>query len=267
MNNQQSISEISIDALMAAEVHPLANLLPMGTKAEINAIAFSIRDLGFREDKPIIFHHGKILDGRNRRKAVERLNKMAEVKQPIFIAEFDDNGISAADFVLSNNVARRHLSPSQLAMVADDFSNVRLGDNQYSKDWNSKFTEKSLAKKFNISPRQIRYAKQVKNFGDEVLVRAVREGNRTMHSVIREIGLRTKVDCRDAPNWLDGGLLSAKRIGTRTIGALRFGEVDALIELLQADITQLEKVKAFGQVDDQLVLVSDIVPKSFGVVQ
>jgi|SRR5215831_11758965 len=68
---------------------------------------------------PITLYQGKILDGRNR----ERACHAAKVK-PRYI-QYDGNDPAA--FVLSQNLARRHLGPSERTMVAARMTNLKWG--------------------------------------------------------------------------------------------------------------------------------------------
>jgi ParB-like chromosome segregation protein Spo0J len=95
---------------MRYDPHPAAMLFPMMPEEELQALAEDIRDNGLID--PIMLCDGKILDGRNRYVACERV----EVT-PRFI---DSNGSvhSPTLYVLSKNLHRRHLTISQRAAVA-----------------------------------------------------------------------------------------------------------------------------------------------------
>lgn len=90
-------------------VHPAANLMPRLSDAGIAALAADIKANGQHE--PVVLFEGQVLDGRHRLAACE----LAGV-EPTFrtLATCPD----PMAFVLSINVRRRHLSTSQLAMVA-----------------------------------------------------------------------------------------------------------------------------------------------------
>ena len=94
-------------------IHEIAQKLPAMSPAEFNALIDDIRAHGQRE--PIKLYEGKILDGRNRYLACLRVGVEPRVEQWQPVA--DENPV---DYVLSLNVARRHLSESQRAMVAAD---------------------------------------------------------------------------------------------------------------------------------------------------
>ncbi len=95
------------DALSA---HPAADIFPMLADEDLQSLAADIRSYGLL--LPIILHDGLILDGRNRYAACG----LAEV-EPSF-KPFE--GTDPIAFVVSSNLKRRHLTPSQLAMVGAD---------------------------------------------------------------------------------------------------------------------------------------------------
>lgn len=87
--------------------HPYADRFPMLGAEELDRLAADIAENGLRN--PIVLDsHGRILDGRNRWAACE----IAGVKPDTVLFDGDDE----AAFVLSVNVARRHLTTGQQAM-------------------------------------------------------------------------------------------------------------------------------------------------------
>lgn len=94
------------------QFHPAANLFPLMDDEELQALAEDIKGPnGQLED--ILTYDNQIIDGRNRYRAC----LLAGVK-PRF-REWDGEG-SLVAFVVGKNLHRRHLTPSQLAMVAKD---------------------------------------------------------------------------------------------------------------------------------------------------
>ena len=91
------------------KAHKYADIFPMLEGAEADALTESMRKSGYDVRHPIVTFEGAILDGRNRFLAAKR----AGVK-PSFV-EF--NGTDPLGYVVLANVARRHLDPSQTAMV------------------------------------------------------------------------------------------------------------------------------------------------------
>ncbi len=93
------------------KIHPLAELIPGMTDAEFADLKADIEANGQRE--PITIYEGMVLDGRHRYRACEELG--IETFQKLY------EGDSPATFVISLNVKRRSLTPSQRAAVAVEF--------------------------------------------------------------------------------------------------------------------------------------------------
>jgi hypothetical protein len=90
--------------------HPYADLFPMMTAAELDALAADIAENGLRQ--PVVLYQGAVLDGRNRLLACEK----ARV-EPTF-TEHQGDDASALALVISLNVQRRDLTAAQRAIVA-----------------------------------------------------------------------------------------------------------------------------------------------------
>lgn len=91
--------------------HPACLLFPQLGKEELRELADNIKARGLLHD--IILYQGKILDGRNRYLAC----RLAGVK-PRFV-DWQGNG-SPVEWVISENLIRRHLTSSQRAVIAND---------------------------------------------------------------------------------------------------------------------------------------------------
>jgi len=91
--------------------HPACLLFPKLGKQELQELADDIKQNGLQNS--IVLFNGKILDGRNRLEAC----KLAKV-QPRF-EEWEGDG-SPLEWVISQNMMRRHLSASQKAVIAFD---------------------------------------------------------------------------------------------------------------------------------------------------
>jgi hypothetical protein len=90
------------------QAHPAALLLPAMSSTEYAELRKDLRVRGLLI--PIMMYEGKVLDGRNRLRGC-----LDEGITPRFEEYAGDDPIG---YVLSMNVRRRHLDPSQLAMVA-----------------------------------------------------------------------------------------------------------------------------------------------------
>ena len=89
--------------------HPICLLFPRMTDEELQELADDIRQNGLQN--AIVLHEGKILDGRNRYLACP----MAGIK-PRFV-QWDGDG-SPLQWVVCENMVRRHLTSSQRAVIA-----------------------------------------------------------------------------------------------------------------------------------------------------
>jgi ParB-like chromosome segregation protein Spo0J len=91
------------------EFHEAANLFPMMDSESFESLKKDISANGLIE--PIWLHEGKIIDGRNRYKACQEMAIDAAFRN------WNGQG-SLVQFVVSLNINRRHLTPSQKAAVA-----------------------------------------------------------------------------------------------------------------------------------------------------
>ena len=98
-------------------VHPAAELFPLIEGAEFDALVEDIRANGQRE--PIwVDKAGRIIDGRNRARACHELGRVPEQRT------WDGDG-SPIDFVVSLNLSRRHLTKTQLKILAVDIKSAK----------------------------------------------------------------------------------------------------------------------------------------------
>ena len=92
------------------QYHPVANLFPLLSGEEFESLAADIAEHGLRD--PICLHtDGSIIDGRNRYRAC-----LAAGVKPDFYT-FDGTDAELLPYVLSLNLHRRHLNPTQLGFV------------------------------------------------------------------------------------------------------------------------------------------------------
>ena len=142
--------------------HQLADLFPMMNAREFDELCKDMAKNGYRPENPIVTYQGKILDGRNRFKASEKVGVM-----PMFT---EYAGGDPLEFVLSQNLHRRHLNETQRAGVAAKLANMERGGDRPSKNDsnfesanlpNGKVTQSEAAARLNVSDRTLRTFKAV----------------------------------------------------------------------------------------------------------
>jgi hypothetical protein len=132
------------------KIHSLANLVPMATELELQALIQDIQENGQREDA--LLYKGEIVDGRNRQKACQKLGMDLKVREI-------DETMTELDIVklVKSMSTRRNLSNTQLAMSAVNEINL-------TKDIHStgqkliKLTSEIAAKKWAVSKRMVERA-------------------------------------------------------------------------------------------------------------
>lgn len=168
--------------------HEAANLFPMLAADKLEELANNIKQTGLLN--PIVLHQGQILDGRNRYLACEQA-----VIEPRFV-EWEPNGISPLDWVLSQNLNRRHLSASQRACLAveikpqfeaaakqNQLSGLKQGQESRSVKVDKTGTpvevRKEVARRCSVSEGYVYAAQKIRN-ADESLFQRVKSGTTTI---------------------------------------------------------------------------------------
>lgn len=130
MNPRTEMLSLSIYSdLPHYEIHPAAELFPAMTEEELAGLVQDIQENGQRE--PAMLLQGKLVDGRNRMAACERLNINLDVCE---LGPDED----PVKWVLSRNLHRRHLDASQKSMVAVMVKKLLESEAQQRSDQNLK---------------------------------------------------------------------------------------------------------------------------------
>ena len=100
-------------------VHPAAAVFPMMADAELDDLAKDIKERGLL-DKIVLWRPESdaglyLLDGRNRLAALERIGQPIEPHTTVLLREEVPDAASAAAYVISRNIRRRHLTKEQQA--------------------------------------------------------------------------------------------------------------------------------------------------------
>jgi len=165
---------------MDTQWHPAASIFPMLPDDKLLELAEDIEKNGQHE--PVLLLDGKVLDGRNRMCAC-KLKGIAPVTK--VVTGIDD----PVAYVLSLNLHRRHLTPSQASMCAararelyEQQAKERMtsGVNQHSPVENlpqgTSSARDAAGKAFGVSGKSVDYAKRVIDKGIPELAKAVDEG-------------------------------------------------------------------------------------------
>jgi len=152
--------------------HPFADVFPLIEGAEFERVVRDIAEHGLLN--PITLYQGMILDGRNRYRAC----RAADVK-PRYV-EFEGDDAAAVAFVVSQNLARRHLGPSERAMVAARMATLKDGQRKVGK-FAYVPTQEQAAKLAGVSERSVKSARVVLARGTADLQEAVMRGRLAVH--------------------------------------------------------------------------------------
>ena len=121
--------------------HPLAELFPPMSEADIQELAADIKANGL--ENAITIFEDAILDGVNRHKAC-----LIAGVEPTFVPYRGDDPLA---FVLSSNLHRRHLDPSQRAMIAAKMETFKHGgDRKSDQDATLQTRRRSVAAARNV---------------------------------------------------------------------------------------------------------------------
>jgi hypothetical protein len=170
--------------------HEAANLFPMLPDRELETLANDIKQTGLLN--PIILHQGQIIDGRNRYLAC----KQARV-EPRFVV-WEPNNRSPLEWVLSQNIHRRHLSASQRACLAveikpqfeaaakqNQLSGLKQGHEsrprsvKVDKTGTPVEVRKEVARRCSVSEGYVYAAQKIRN-ADESLFQRIKSGTTTI---------------------------------------------------------------------------------------
>jgi hypothetical protein len=180
------------------EAHPAAEIFPQLMGEELSELAGDIKRHGLRQ--PIWMLSGKILDGRNRWRACQ----MAGVEPKT--VEYE--GADPVAFVISQNLRRRHLTASQLAVVAVDIerlyaSKAKVGRprNGVKVDPISKRSAIRAAEAVGVSNGYVKQAKAITK-ASPGLAKEVKEGRKTIPAAQRELKSKEKPNARRIPEAL-----------------------------------------------------------------
>lgn len=172
---------------MKLEHHPIANIFPMMREEEFLPFKEGMKKFGYNPKKPIVIFEGKILDGRNRNKSA------SELGMDVPSIEFIPNGKTPLDFVIEENLKRRHMTTGQLAASSLELYDA-LRDQYMKRDAKNLPTEfkggcnmsraKHTAKMFGVGRTAVTTCLMMRKYNPEILAR-VKTGELTLSNAYK----------------------------------------------------------------------------------
>jgi len=215
----------------AIKFHPAADLFPLLTGESLAELVADVEKHGQLE--PIVLCKGKILDGRNRYRACLELGVEPE------FWDWDGECGDPVTYSLSKNVKRRHLTPSQLAMVA--LAALPLFEKEAAKRQGERTDLRAIlpegtgrrarddaAKAVGVSARYVQDAKAISAASPE-LAEEVKAGAKTIPQAKREIAkAASSAKARAAPRVKLGRGVRVIH-GDMNTAKIKAGSVDVII--------------------------------------
>jgi 16S rRNA G966 N2-methylase RsmD len=166
------------------QIHPLAKIFPLIEGEEFDLLAADIKAKGLLE--PIWTYEGKILDGRNRWLACKRAGTAPRFQEY--------KGHDPISFIVSMNLARRHLTPSQRACIGvkilpqyeAEAKDRMLSGKPSGKNTVGSESRQAAAAVVHVAPRYISDAKTIQDEAPE-LFDAMVGGSLTMQDAKQEL--------------------------------------------------------------------------------
>ena len=174
------------------KIHPAANIFPMLSDADFAALKADIEANGQVEE--IAFFENQVIDGRNRLRACEELGiepfgfELTECKDPVA-------------YVLSKNLYRRHLTPSQAGICAArarDYYDQQAKERQKRKSQsvvetlppqNHEKARDAAGKAFGVSGKQVDKATKILAAGSGETVAAVESGKLSIDAAAKLVAV------------------------------------------------------------------------------
>jgi hypothetical protein len=159
----------TITTVVATELtlHPLAELFPPMSDDDYQALKADIARRG--QINPLTVQGGQVLDGRHRWRACFEMGILCHVRD---LAA----GVDPVDYVVAQNLHRRHLTESQRSMVAGKLATLKRGRPSEENAQICTFSIDDAAGLLSVSPRSVNSAKQVIEHGSKAMADAVESG-------------------------------------------------------------------------------------------
>lgn len=199
MKDEIGYTKMNTSTVARIEFHPAANIFPMMTGSEFEALKTNIEQNGLIQ--PIYLFNNQIIDGRNRYLACLEMGV-----QPVF-RDYEGDEKDLLAFVISLNLQRRHLNTSQKACLAVELlpeleritkanlsskmSAIRKGQDlsNLTKPENSR---NIAAQSFGVSGGYISLAKQIRESNLE-LFEQIKNGSLSLQKAKLQLNQKSEV--------------------------------------------------------------------------
>lgn len=165
---------------MTLQRHELSSAFPDLEEPAFYELQEDIKANGLRN--PITLYDNKVIDGWHRLRACMNLGL-----EPV-LTELDGDPV---DFVIGQNIHRRHLTASQRAMALATCNAWRgIGSNQHDKlsyQYDTSLSIRELADKAKVSKVTAQRAKQVSQKGSEDIKEQVKKGAMTLAQAVQVV--------------------------------------------------------------------------------
>lgn len=149
-------------------IHPYCSLFPVMTGDAFSDLVRSVREIGLLE--PIVIYQDQILDGRNRSLACR--NAQVEPQYIQFVGDDD----AALQYAISKNLARRHLTESQRAMIAERLATMKRGGDKSKVSIETLVSRDDAAQLLNVGKASLARARVVRRDAAPNVTEAVERG-------------------------------------------------------------------------------------------
>ena len=227
---------------MAFQSHPAANIFPLLEGAEFDRLCEDIRANGIKV--PIIIHPDlSILDGRNRFRACEAVGV-----KPVTALWAGKPG-QEIDYVVSLNLSRRHLNPSQLGMIAARIADMRHGGD--TKGPRGPLLAEAVKQVSGATERTAKRAHVVQTEGTPEQVAAVDRGEVSVTAVVREIrGEKPKTKPREITDSMAATIEEVSALRAEVENLKEWGQENA--QSAKDLLAEAEVMQKIFDADDKL---------------
>lgn len=236
------------------ELHPLCTYFPRMSDDEFSALKESIQLNG--QTHPIYTLDGMILDGGNRYRALCELGI-----EPVLV---EYTGTNPAQFILSSNLHRRHLSQGQSAAIVSASQSWITAHQATTPSPSTADSATARAKQAGVGQRTQQLADKLIKEAPAELVKEVIDGKKSLNKAIKEISPPKPVAPKPEPVIAAEDSHEAELNGIigeqqGAMKALEAGD-DALLKIVESDdrvLASIDEVKKLTELNRMLSLRID----------